>query len=191
MLPDGTPIEANETALAFGGIDRDDVVGEKPWETDWFQVSEETREQAKADVERAAGGEFVRRELAVQGADRTAIIDFSIKPVTDELGEVELLVPEGRDITELTERERELQRQSERFEAFASVAAGFFVADDGRGIPADDRSAVFRSGSTTAEGTGFGLAITEAGAEAHGWEITATERDCGAARFEITAVEAG
>ena len=105
MAPDGTMIEANDTALAFGGIDRRDVVGKKIWDAHWFQISEETRERTKADVERAADGEFVRHELEVQGADGTAIIDFSIRPITDDDGEVTLLIPEGREITELKEHE--------------------------------------------------------------------------------------
>ena len=68
---------------------------------------------------------------------------------------------------------------------------GFVVADDGPGIPAADREAVFESGYTTAEdGTGFGLAIVGEIAEAHGWEIAATEGPGGGARFEITGVDA-
>ncbi|QLD90293.1 PAS domain S-box protein [Natronomonas salina] len=105
MAPDGTLLEANDTALAFGGIDRRDVVGKKIWDAHWFRISEETRERTRADVERAADGEFVRHELEVQGADGTAIIDFSIRPITDDDGEVTLLIPEGREITELKEHE--------------------------------------------------------------------------------------
>ncbi|MBX0323777.1 PAS domain S-box protein [Halomicroarcula sp. F13] len=106
--PEGTVLEANETALEFGGLDREDVVGKPVWETGWFQI-EEARERVRADVQRAADGEFVRHELDVQGADRVATIDFSIRPITDERGEVELLIPEGRDITERTRRESQLE----------------------------------------------------------------------------------
>jgi signal transduction histidine kinase len=66
---------------------------------------------------------------------------------------------------------------------------GFYVADDGAGIPAEDRETVFGSGySTDEDGTGFGLAIVEEIAEAHGWEVVATESETGGARFEITGV---
>jgi signal transduction histidine kinase len=68
--------------------------------------------------------------------------------------------------------------------------AGFYVADDGPGIPAADRERVFRDGySTTAEGTGFGLAIVETVAETHGWEVAVGESESGGARFEITGVD--
>ncbi|WP_394740176.1 PAS domain-containing protein [Natronococcus roseus] len=123
LEPDGTLVEANETALEFGGLERDDVVGKKMWETAWFQHSADTRERARDAVERAANGEFVRHKLPVRGADREAIIDFSMRPLTDERGTVTLLIPEGRDITELMEREQALQRQRDRLDEFAGVVS--------------------------------------------------------------------
>ena len=67
---------------------------------------------------------------------------------------------------------------------------GFYVADDGPGIPPDERAAVFESGySTSTEGTGFGLSIVVEIVEAHGWRISATRSTSGGARFEITGVE--
>ncbi|MXR52931.1 PAS domain S-box protein [Halovenus sp. WSH3] len=124
MEPDGTLIEVNEAALEFGDLDPEDVIGTKLWDAFWFKHSDALREETKAGVERAADGEFVRQEVSVQGSDREAIIDFSIRPVTDDHGEVTLLIPEGRDITELKERERELRRERDhirRTEAQADV----------------------------------------------------------------------
>lgn len=69
------------------------------------------------------------------------------------------------------------------------TASGFYVADDGPGIPPGERSRVFESGfSTDEDGTGFGLAIVRQVVEDHGWEITVTESEAGGARFEITGV---
>jgi PAS domain S-box-containing protein len=63
---------------------------------------------------------------------------------------------------------------------------GFYVADDGAGIPVDDRETVFEWGQTTTQdGTGFGLAIVADIAEAHGWEISVRDAAQGGARFEI------
>jgi len=68
--------------------------------------------------------------------------------------------------------------------------AGFYVEDDGPGIPEADREQVFESEFTTnQDGTGFGLAIVREIVDAHGWEIRATESADGGARFEITGVE--
>ncbi|WP_340100666.1 PAS domain S-box protein [Salinibaculum salinum] len=65
-------------------------------------------------------------------------------------------------------------------------ADGFYVADDGPGIPEDEREAVFDHGYTTNEhGTGFGLSIVERIADAHGWSVSVTESEDGGARFEI------
>jgi len=67
---------------------------------------------------------------------------------------------------------------------------GFYVADDGTGIPADDREQVFEGGYSTGEdGTGFGLKIVQRIAEVHGWTVTATESEAGGARFEVTGLE--
>ena len=66
---------------------------------------------------------------------------------------------------------------------------GFFLADDGSGIPPDARSEIFESGYSTANGgTGLGLAIVERIAAAHGWTVEATESETGGARFEIRGI---
>lgn len=67
---------------------------------------------------------------------------------------------------------------------------GFFVDDDGTGIPPDIRRQVFEPGFTTAtDGTGIGLSIVSDISDAHGWEISVTDADTGGARFEITGVD--
>jgi len=67
---------------------------------------------------------------------------------------------------------------------------GFYVADDGPGIPEAERSEVFDSGFTTAdEGTGFGLAIVKEIVDAHDWSIDVTASWDGGARFEITDIQ--
>jgi PAS domain S-box-containing protein len=64
---------------------------------------------------------------------------------------------------------------------------GFYVEDDGPGIPDDEREKVFEHGHTTAEeGSGLGLSIVSSIADAHGWTVTATESESGGARFEIS-----
>lgn len=67
---------------------------------------------------------------------------------------------------------------------------GFYVADDGPGIPPDDRETVFEAGYSTEEsGTGFGLAIVAEIADAHGWDVAVTASEAGGTRFEITDVD--
>jgi PAS domain S-box-containing protein len=309
LEPDGTVVEINETALAFAGVDREAVVGRPAWETDWWRVDRPTRRRLRDAVGRAGDGEFVRFDAEIEGCESTATVDCSIRPITDD-EEVVLLVAEGRDITDHKRQERELERQNERLEEFASVVShdlrnpltvaqgslelareegapahfdrvesahdrmhaliedlltvaregqrveetspvaldslvestwagvpsgdatlevafesyrleadearlrqllenllsnaveyggedvtvrvglldedGFYVADDGPGIPPLQRETVFDHGFSTGEaGTGFGLSIVEGIAEAHGWSVAATGSADGGARFEV------
>jgi signal transduction histidine kinase len=64
---------------------------------------------------------------------------------------------------------------------------GFYVADDGTGVPPDDRGDVFDHGYTTREnGTGFGLSIVADVADAHGWDVELADSEGGGARFEVS-----
>ena len=63
---------------------------------------------------------------------------------------------------------------------------GFYVEDDGVGIPPDDRDSVFEAGYTTdPDGTGYGLSIVEEIATSHGWSMTLAESEDGGVRFEF------
>jgi len=64
--------------------------------------------------------------------------------------------------------------------------AGFYVADDGPGLPDDDR--IFEQGyGTSREGEGYGLFVADSVAAAHGWDIVAGESESGGARFDVRA----
>jgi len=67
---------------------------------------------------------------------------------------------------------------------------GFFVEDDGPGIPEDEREKVLESGYTTSDGgSGFGLAIVEEIASAHEWSVRVVDAESGGARFEFDGSE--
>ncbi|WP_137285399.1 GAF domain-containing sensor histidine kinase [Halorussus salinisoli] len=69
---------------------------------------------------------------------------------------------------------------------------GFYVADDGTGIPADDREDVFDIGFTTAAeagGTGLGLAFVQELADVYDWSCSLSEGSTGGARFEFESVD--
>ncbi|ELZ78089.1 HTR-like protein [Haloferax larsenii JCM 13917] len=67
---------------------------------------------------------------------------------------------------------------------------GFYVEDDGPGIPEADREQVFERGYTTHDdGTGLGLPIVHSVAEAHGWSVDLTTGETGGARFGFRGVE--
>jgi PAS domain S-box-containing protein len=71
-----------------------------------------------------------------------------------------------------------------------SLENGFYVEDDGPGVPEADRERMFEHGYTTRQdGMGYGLSIVRSIVDAHGWSIAVTESEDGGARFEITGVD--
>jgi PAS domain S-box-containing protein len=64
---------------------------------------------------------------------------------------------------------------------------GFYVADDGPGIPDDRKEMVLEHGYTTQEnGTGLGLSIVTDVDSAHGWDVGVTDSESEGTRFEFT-----
>ncbi|MEO0743498.1 MAG: response regulator [Bacteroidota bacterium] len=144
MKPDGTLLEANTTALAFADLNPEDVVGKPFWECHWWTVSEETQSYLRDQIARAAQGEFVRYNAEVLGTEgHTAVIDFSIKPVLDEHGDVVMLISEGRDVTEQVQTRTALETSQRRLRTvldnipmvlFATDAEGVVTLSDGSGL---------------------------------------------------------
>jgi signal transduction histidine kinase len=67
-----------------------------------------------------------------------------------------------------------------------ATSDGFFVADDGTGIPPEERELVFEPGYSSHDaGTGLGLTIVERIAAAHGWTVSVTDGDTGGARIDV------
>ena len=68
--------------------------------------------------------------------------------------------------------------------------AGFYVEDDGPGIPTEKRTDVFEAGySMRPDGSGLGLSIVRTAADVHGWDVSVTDSREGGARFEVDGVE--
>lgn len=63
---------------------------------------------------------------------------------------------------------------------------GFFIEDDGPGIPPEERDRIFETGySTQSKGSGLGLSIVREVVDEHGWSVTLTSGADGGARFEF------
>jgi PAS domain S-box-containing protein len=100
LTPDGTVRAANDTILKFTGSNRKEIIGTKLWNVPGVRFSETVQQQVRADVRKAVNGESVHHELTIQGADRKAVINFSLQSLTDEHDEVTHLLAEGHDLTE-------------------------------------------------------------------------------------------
>jgi PAS domain S-box-containing protein len=122
IRPDGTIVYVNERYAEMKGVDREELLGTDIY--DW--VSEETAERALG--ERAAMREEGRETGAIEyefepvdGDPFPAEMRFGRTDPEDgaDLGRVGVI----RDISERKERERELERQNERLDEFASLVS--------------------------------------------------------------------
>lgn len=64
-------------------------------------------------------------------------------------------------------------------------ANGFYVQDDGPGIPQSERGRLFSRDAASADGEQFGLLVVERLVAAHGWDIRVEESPSGGARFVV------
>ena len=116
LTPSGIMIEANRTALNFIGRRLKDVTNMPFWETPWWAGNEERTNKLRDAIAIAARGEFVRYETELDEAGTIKMtVDFSIKPIFSDDGQVKMLIPEARDITEQKEYENALQESEAKF----------------------------------------------------------------------------
>ncbi|MBC7946454.1 MAG: PAS domain-containing protein, partial [Chitinophagaceae bacterium] len=133
----GTVLEINSVALDAVGTTLSDVEGKPFWTTFWWQVSQEINATLRESIATAARGEFVRWDTPIYGragGKETIIIDASLSPVTDELGNVVFICAEGRDITEkkaqeweIAQKNIELQGLLERIRELDEIKTQFFA----------------------------------------------------------------
>jgi formate hydrogenlyase transcriptional activator len=107
MDTEGRLLMANQTALQMGQLKEEDVVGCYFWDTPWFDHSSLLQNKLKDAVKRVRKGEFVRFETEHPDANgNLQIIDFSLTPLyIGDVQKVNYIVPEGRDITEIKQKE--------------------------------------------------------------------------------------
>ena len=133
ITPGGTVLDCNRSSLEFAGNRREDVVGQMVWETPWFANTPGAPELLRRWISAAAKGEFVRREVALRRPNgETITFDFSLHPIRNEQGEVVLIVPEGRDISDRVSLLRELEVERSRLANVFKQAPAFLAVLRGR-----------------------------------------------------------
>ncbi len=114
LTPDGRVIEANRTALGTDRAPHQAATGRPLWEMPWWAAFPDRQALLRTAIAAAAAGSFVRDEVdVVDRSGYAATLDFSLKPVYGDAGEITLVIAEGRDITDRRAMEDAL-RQSER-----------------------------------------------------------------------------
>lgn len=114
---EGRLLESNQAIRQFSGADPSGERGQYFWDTAVWRHSRQVQEQIRLAVAKALDGAFVRQEVtAVSAAGELHTLDFSLKPVLAADGSVTMIIPEGRDITELKQAEAALQQINEQLE---------------------------------------------------------------------------
>ena len=120
--PDGTLLDVNRTALDFIGAAKDEVVGKPFWEAPWWSHSVKAQEEVKRGIEVARSGEVFRSEATHPARDGSMrLVEFTIKGIRNDNGEVRWLVPEGRDVTEYRQALERLARLGQAVEQTADM----------------------------------------------------------------------
>ncbi|EMA59289.1 sensor histidine kinase [Halorubrum lipolyticum] len=122
----------------------------------------------------------------LETADATLSVDGPDLPVLADGDRLEQLLSNlFRNAIEHAGEDVAVRVEIERWADGVTLA----VADDGPGVPPDQRSDVTERGVSLGGGTGLGLAIVGDIAEAHGWELSVEESAAGGARFVISGIE--
>jgi PAS domain S-box-containing protein len=134
LTPEGRLTEANRTALDAIAANLEDVVGQPFWETPWWVHSPVMQAQLKQAIAKAAKGELVRFEAEHILADGTSVfVDFTLKPVFDEVGKVIMLIPEGRDISDRKQMEEALRESEQRLQSMLDNSTAVIYMKDTQG----------------------------------------------------------
>jgi len=101
VSPDGILLDANRAALELVGVTPQDVYNKPFWESPWWNHSAELQNKLRESIKLAAAGEDIRFETNHQTSDGSLrYVDFSLRPVKNEQGDILYIIPEGHDITE-------------------------------------------------------------------------------------------
>ncbi len=117
LSPDGKLLDANSTAQKFIGYSGVYEPGIDFAKTRWWAHSEVEQNKITNAIARAQRGETVRFETShTDRQQKLYHIDFTIKPLYGENGELLYLIPEGRDITEIKQVRLELEKHQKFLE---------------------------------------------------------------------------
>ncbi|GAA5505811.1 PAS domain S-box protein [Novipirellula caenicola] len=96
---EGNLLEANQTALRAGGLQRDEVIGKPFWECHWWNYDDDVATQLREEFARAINGETTRHDVVIRiGQDDRTTIDFMLAPIRDADGKITYVIPSGVDI---------------------------------------------------------------------------------------------
>lgn len=128
LSPKGIVLEANQTAIQLSGVDLQSLRDIPIWEMRHWSYSPQVQAQLQLAVREAAGGNLMRFEGQICDAKNQLVwVDFSLKPIKDELGAVVLLIAETCNISERKQAEIETQKALERERELNQMKSSFIT----------------------------------------------------------------
>ncbi len=131
LSPHGILEEINQSALDFGGCTEAEVLYKPFWDTPWWRHDPGSQRGIKDAIKKALKGELVRMETTnINGNSDIKDIDVTIKPIFNTANQIEFIIVEGRDITNLKQAEFERRHlavqleKSQKMEAIGTLAGG-------------------------------------------------------------------
>jgi signal transduction histidine kinase len=109
---DGIVLEANQTAINFAHDGGASVLG-KPLASLSCWALDDDRKRVETSVYRASGGEFMRFTAEFMHLEGSVTVDFSLKPIFNQFGDIDFVVAEGRDISAVKKIESERDKERE------------------------------------------------------------------------------
>jgi signal transduction histidine kinase len=115
LRSDGVVLDVNLHALRAGGIDRSEAVGIFLWRTPWWRENPRAQDEARRALQSVVENGGVARfdvDLWIEAAGtQRGTLDVSLRPLRGRDGMVELVLVDGRSVTDRKRAERRIIRQ--------------------------------------------------------------------------------
>jgi len=136
--------DANNSAVKILQISKRDLMGQFFWDTPWWSHSTEEQNKLKHAIKRGLEGKFSRFEtFHMDHNNEKVYVDFSLKPLYDENGEILFLIPEGRDITDRKLMEQALRVSELKFKSIYDNSLDAIIISDFKGLIIDANKAFY------------------------------------------------
>ncbi|MEN6329762.1 MAG: PAS domain S-box protein, partial [Methanobacteriaceae archaeon] len=130
---DGRVVFVNNTPLALINTTLEEVQGTMFQDQKWWSSKPHLQEHIQQGIELCAQGETIKEELEIYTKNGPICIEYSMHPFYDQQGNLQYLVPEGRDISSQKEIEDNLLAEKSKLRTITENAPFGLVLIDAQG----------------------------------------------------------